>query len=77
MEHILSQERYDNMKLVNFCGRNVTVILTDGSAVTGTVSDYVFPEDNENGKESIIIDTNSGEIIELYEHDMFSISTEE
>lgn len=65
------------MKLVNFYGRNVTVILTDGSSVTGTVSDYVFPEDNENGKESIIIDTNSGEIIELYEHDMFSISTEE
>ena len=55
------------MKLVNFYGRNVTVILTDGSSVTGTVSDYVFPEDNENGKESI----------ELYEHDMLSISTEE
>ena len=65
------------MKLVNFYGRNVTVILTDGSTVTGTVSDYIYPEDNENGKESIIIDTDSDEIIEIYEHDILSISTEE
>ena len=65
------------MKLVNFYGMNVTVILTDGSTVTGTVSDYVFPEDNENGTENIIIDTNSGEMIELYEPDRLSISTEE
>ena len=65
------------MKLVNFYGRNVTVILTDGSSVKGTVNDYIYPEDNENRKESIIIDTNSGEIIELYEHDMLSISVEE
>lgn len=73
----MSQERIDNMKLVNFYGRNVTVILTDGSSVKGTVNDYIYPEDNENRKESIIIDTNSGEIIELYEHDMLSISVEE
>lgn len=72
----MSQERNDSMKLVNFYGRNVIVILTDGSYITGTVSDYVYPEDNENGEESIIIDTNSGEIIELYEHDMLSISVE-
>lgn len=65
------------MKLVNFYGRNVTVILTDGSSVKGIVNDYIDPEDNENMKESIIIDTNSGEIIELYEHDMLSISVEE
>jgi len=65
------------MNLVNFYGRNVTVTLTDGSSVTGNVSDYIYPEDNENGKESIIIDTDSGEIIELYEHDMLFISTEE
>ncbi len=65
------------MKLVNFYGRNVTVILTDGSSVKGIVNDYIYPEDNENMKESIIIDTNSGEIIELYEHDMLSISVEE
>lgn len=65
------------MKLVNFYGRNVTVILTDGSSVKGIVNDYIYPEDNENRKESIIIDTNSGEIIELYEHDMLSISVEE
>ena len=65
------------MKLVNFYGRNVTVILTDGSSVKGIVNDYIYPEDNENRKESIIIDTNYGEIIELYEHDMLSISVEE
>lgn len=65
------------MKLVNFYGRNVTVILTDGSSVKGIVNDYIYPEDNENMKESLIIDTNSGEIIELYEHDMLSISVEE
>ena len=61
----MSQERNENMNLVDFYGENVKITAVNGNVYTGVVEDYIYPEDNENGKESIIV--------EFYENDIFSI----
>lgn len=61
------------MNLVDFYGENVKITAVNGNVYTGVVEDYIYPEDNENGKESIIVDTTSKEIVEFYENDIFSI----
>jgi hypothetical protein len=49
-----------------------TVIITDagGTSVSGKVTDYVYPEDNENGSESIILDLREGPAREFYPEDI-------
>ena len=69
----MSQERNENMNLVDFYGENVKITAVNGNVYTGVVEDYIYPEDNENGKESIIVDTTSKDIVEFYENDIFSI----
>ena len=61
------------MNLVDFYGENVKITAVNGKVYTGVVDDYIYPEDNENGKESISVDTTSKDIIEFYENDIFSI----
>lgn len=61
------------MNLVDFYGENVKITAVNGNVYTGVVEDYIYPEDNENGKESIIVDTTSKNIVEFYENDIFSI----
>nr|DAO31566.1 MAG TPA: hypothetical protein [Caudoviricetes sp.] len=61
------------MNLVDFYGENVKITAVNGNVYTGVVEDYIYPEDNENGKESIIVDTTSKDIVEFYENDIFSI----
>ena len=41
------------MNLVDFYGENVKITAVNGNVYTGVVEDYIYPEDNENGKESI------------------------
>ena len=73
----MSQERNENMNLVDFYGENVKITAVNGNVYTGVVEDYIYPEDNENGKESIIVDTTSKDIVEFYENDIFSIELRE
>lgn len=61
------------MNLVDFYGENVKITAVNGNVYTGVVEDYIYPEDNENGKESIIVDTTSKDIVEFYENDIFSV----
>lgn len=61
------------MNLVDFYGENVKITAVNGNVYTGVVEDYIYPEDNENGTESIIVDTTSKDIVEFYENDIFSI----
>ena len=61
------------MILSDFFEKRVNVVCTDGDILTGYVGDYIDPIDNENGKPSIVIDTDSGALIELYEDDIKSI----
>ena len=65
------------MNLVDFYGENVKITTVNGNVYTGVVEDYIYPEDNENGKESIIVDTTSKDIVEFYENDIFSIELRE
>ena len=62
------------MNLLDFYESMVEIIGTDGRKAIGKVSDYVYPEDNENGKESIIVDFPDGTAQEFYEEDIKSIS---
>ena len=62
------------MSLKEFDGKRIVLIDTAGKEYKGIVGDYVYPEDNENGKESVILDVNRGRgPIEFYEEDIRSI----
>ena len=39
----------------------------------GKVNDYFYPDDNENGKESIVVDTIDGSAVEFYEENIKAI----
>lgn len=39
----------------------------------GVVTDYFHPDENETGKESIVIDSSNGSAIEFYEDDIKEI----
>lgn len=58
------------MELKSFYGKNVNIISCDGRLFCGIVNDYFFPDDNESGRESIVIDTFDGDIIEFTEEDI-------
>lgn len=55
------------MSLKSYCGKNVRIVTVDNQILVGVVDDYFFPEDNENGVESIVLETSSGECCELTE----------
>lgn len=61
------------MNLKDFYGENVKINAKNGLAFSGEVSEYIYPEDNENGKESIIIDAEDGSLVEFYDEDIASI----
>ena len=61
------------MNLLEFYECMVEITGTDKRKAIGKVSDYVYPEDNENGKESIIVDFPDGTAQEFYEEDIKSI----
>lgn len=53
------------MELKNYYGTNVKIISVTGQVFFGRVNDYFDAEDNENGMESIVIDTSNGDAIEF------------
>lgn len=61
------------MRLVEYFGAVVDITGMDGRSAIGKVNDYIFPEDNENGKESIIVDFPDGTAQEFYEEDIKTI----
>ncbi len=62
------------MGLQIYYGKKVSIVATNGRSYSGTVNDYFFPDDNESGKESIVLDTSDGDIIEFTEEDIESIN---
>ena len=64
------------MDLKNYYGKKVNIITTNGKSFNGTVNDYFFPEDNESGLESIVVDTYDGDIVEFTAKDIETIITE-
>ncbi len=61
------------MKLIEFERKNVKIITPENGVFTGFVEDYIYPEDNENEKESIIICTQDNRYIEFYEEHIKTI----
>lgn len=61
------------MKLIEFYDCTVDITGTDGRTAVGRVNDYVYPEDNENGKESIVVDFPDGTAQEFFEEDIEKI----
>ncbi len=64
------------MKLKEFYNKRVNIVSNDGTAFSGVVTDYFHPEENESGKESIVIDSSGGECVEFYEEDIKTIENE-
>ena len=58
------------MSLKELCGKRVRIVSPDGVSFMGKVDDYFYPEDNENEKESVVLDTEDGTLIEFYEDDI-------
>ena len=58
------------MKLKRFYNKKVNIVTKEGIAFSGVVTEYFYPEENESGKESIVIDSSSGNPVEFYEEDI-------
>lgn len=61
------------MKLKQFYSEKVNIVTNEGTEFSGVVTEYFYPEDNESGKESIVIDSSNGDIVEFYEKDIKTI----
>ena len=62
------------MNLKKFYNTKVNNIITNtGMKFDGVVTDYFHPDENETGKESIVIDSSNGSVIEFYEDDIKEI----
>ncbi|UPQ85221.1 hypothetical protein M0R79_06065 [Ignavigranum ruoffiae] len=62
------------MRIKKVWGKKVIIESADGKIFRGKVTDYIYPEDNENDKESIIVDA-IGHLYpyEFYEDDIIKI----
>lgn len=61
------------MRLGDYFEKKVKIVFKDKDVLEGEVFDYVYPEDNENNKESIIIKDSKSRYIEVYEKEILSI----
>lgn len=64
------------MKLREFEGKFVKITLKDGTKHEGRVTDFIFAEDNNPQKNSIIVDesnNNGRQFIEFYEDDIETV----
>lgn len=62
------------MNLKDYFGKEVNILASNGSLFCGFVSDYLFPEDNDQHLESIILETYSGDLVGFLKKDIVSIS---
>lgn len=62
------------MGLVQYYEMTVNIMGIDGRSAIGKVTDYIYPEDNEDGIESIIVDFPDGTAQEFYPSDIKTIA---
>lgn len=62
-----------NMDLKQFYNKEVVIVSVNGQVFEGKVNDYIYSDENNLGKESVILDAKSGDIIEFTEEDIASI----
>lgn len=61
------------MELQSYYNKNVTIIDIDGQTFAGVVSDYFFADENESGKESIVLESKDGDLVEFTENEIKEI----
>lgn len=61
------------LNLKRFYNTKVNIITNTGMKFDGIVTDYFYPDENETGKESIVIDSSNSSAIEVYEDDIKEI----
>ena len=62
------------MDLKRYYDKTVLITTVKGKVFSGKVNDYFYPDDNESGLESIVIDTPDGSIIEFTEENIETIT---
>ena len=62
------------MNLLDYCGKYVCILSVEGKVFYGQVNDYFDSEDNENGLDSIVIDSPNGDAIEFTKNDIETIN---
>lgn len=60
------------MKLIEYEGKKVRIVDIDGDVFEGVVSDYIYPDEDDTGLESIVIDCVEGPF-EFWEKDIKTI----
>lgn len=55
------------MNLKQYYGKKVKIVAENSKIFLGRVNDYFYPDENESGKESIVVDTIENQAIEFYE----------
>ena len=53
------------MNLISLCGKSVDILTTSGKFFSGNITDYFYPEDNDSEYDSIVMETNAGDLIEF------------
>ena len=67
-------EEFDIMSLQRFYNKKVCVVTFYGEKIVGKVDEYIFPDDNDNGIESIVIkEALCGDLVEVYKNNIKSI----
>lgn len=65
------------MNLKQYDGKNVRIVDIEGEIFEGHVTDYIYPDEDDTGLESIIIDCTKGKLngkgVEFWEKDIKSI----
>ena len=61
------------MDLKQYYEKYVIITAINGETFIGLVDDYFFPEDNENGEESIVVTTSDG-LVEFTSNDIEKIT---
>lgn len=62
------------MSLKSYHGKKVNIVDANGQIFSGIVDDYFFPDDNENGLESIVVKTVDGDFYEFTEETIEEIT---
>ena len=62
------------MGLGIYVDKKVSIIDTDGKLFVGTINDYLYPDENDLGIESIVLETTQGDLIEFVEDDIQTIT---
>lgn len=62
------------MELKKYYGKRVKITYDEGKVFEGIVTDYIFPEDNFNEKESIMVDSPFEGMVEFQSIDIRSIT---